>query len=153
MNFKHEIVEIDQGSQVDVQVDSIDSFFIFSPVKEFVENEGDSMAVFEDIMQYSLPDFWESFSDQYARYRLLSLYDPKITSGRTEQEAQTMVYTLFVELIERSLFTEDHCLVMTFPTFQNDRTKDYFTCCVGFTFKSSKQLVYLMGFDNGVRPR
>jgi len=154
MEFNHQLIDIEKGTQLDVRISTIDTFFLFSPIREFIVDPENATAVFERLMNLSFVDFWAAFKDQYPRYNLLSMHHPSVKKFETEQEAKDLFFALFEQLINRGRFSDDHSLVLGFPSFEHTSSNSSFTVCLGFTFKSmnSGNAIYFLNYPDSVRP-
>lgn len=152
MEFNHQLIDIEKGAKLDVRISSIDTFFLFSPIKEFIIDPENATAVFERLMNLSFEDFWSTFKDRFPRYNLLSMHHPSVKKFETEQEAKDLFYALFEQLINRDRFSDGHSMVLGFPSFEHSSSNSSFTVCLGFTFKSKNNAIYFLNYSDSVRP-
>lgn len=153
MSFNHQIVELPEGDQIDVQLDKVDTFFLFTPEKRMAKDNDYATDVFEEMMQFAFEDFWDSFSENYERYNLLTIYSSKVTfKEATDAEMKRIVTGLFGNLIKSRRFTEDHSMILGFPSFEMKASSKMMTVCLGMTYKSLNRKIYLFNHANSVRP-
>lgn len=149
----YQVQIVKEHEELKVRVENLGTFFVLTPSASILNEEGDvDPALFIKMVKHTYTDFFDAVAMKYGPepFQVVTYFKTDNTARLDSEEMAKMAN----ELIQ-NLWKDGHMngqsVVISMGSLKNRQTGESHHLLLGFTFRSSKHVVYLMEGENGVR--